>query len=141
MRKHFYGVLSIHLLFLFGCSGGGSGGTANTAADIAALIEDKDFYRVVNSEDRYYKERFDGNGTLSQNIYFMDDSFDRNLSASYQIDNSYVYITETDRRVKCVIEDNNSSVIFKCSNTDASASARLSTYRWLTLEYAKANRE
>lgn len=137
MRKSVCGVLN--MLFLLGCSSGGSGGSSNTTVDTAELVENKDFYRVVTSEDRYYKETFDSNGTLSKNIYFMDDSFDRNTTVSYNIDGNYVYITETDRRLKCSIADNNNSVIFKCSNADASASAVLSTYKWLTLEDAKSH--
>jgi hypothetical protein len=139
MRKSVYGILSLHMLFLLGCSGGGSGSSSNTTVDVAELVENKDFYRVVASEDRYYKETFDGNGTLSQNIYFMDDSIDYNTTVSYSIDGTYIYITESDKALKCAVEDNNSSVIFKCSNSNASASAVLPTYRWFTLEDAKAN--
>lgn len=140
MKKSIYGVLTINLLFLIGC-GGGSDGTGNTAVDVAELIEHKDFYRVVSSEERYYKENFDGNGTLSRNIYFMNNDLDYNTTVSYSIDRNYLYITETDKTLKCLIEDNNNSVIFKCSNANASASALLSTYRWLTLEDAKAKPE
>jgi hypothetical protein len=139
MRKSIYGVLTIHTLFLLGCGGGSTG---NTTVDIAKLIENKDFYRVVEEEGRYYRENFDGNGTLIKDIYYLsDDSPDGNITVSYSIESRYVYITESDKSLRCSVEDGNTSVIFKCARTDRSASAVLSTYRWLTLEDAKANPE
>ncbi|HEO98581.1 MAG TPA: hypothetical protein ENO02_04695 [Epsilonproteobacteria bacterium] len=126
-------------MFLLGCGGGSTSNTATV--DIAGLIENKDFYRVVEEEGRYYRENFDGNGTLIKNIYFMDDSFDKNTTVSYSIDSRYVYITESDKSLRCSVQDDNTSVIFKCARTDRSASAVLSTYRWLTLEDAKVHPE
>jgi len=142
MRTSIYGILTIHTLFLLGC--GGSSTSNTTTVDIAGLIENKDFYRVVKEkgeEVQYYRENFDGNGTLSKNIYFMDDSFYSNKTVSYSIESRYLYITESDKSFRCSVEDANTSVIFKCARTGVSASAVRSTYRWLTLEDAKANPE
>ncbi|MDY0403095.1 hypothetical protein [Sulfurovum sp.] len=140
MRKSIYGVLTLHTLFLLGCGGGSTGNT--TTVDIAGLIENKDFYRVITEEGRYYRENFDGNGTLIKDIYYLsEDSPDGNTTVSYSIESRYLYITESDKSLRCSVEDANTSVIFKCARTDRSASAVLSTYRWLTLEDAKANPE
>lgn len=130
------------LLFI-GCGGGGS---SAPDVNISEVIENKPFYRVKTADARYLIETFDdngtadGNGSLYEDTYFMNDDFDTNRTIPYEIDDPYVYIAYSDVTIRCKVEDSNLSVTFWCIKVGASGVAS-PTIRWKTLDDAIANPE
>ena len=139
MKQIRMALLASTIMVFIGC-GGGSESTIIYADNVSEVIENKPFYRVKTADERYLKEVFEGNGTLSEEIYFMNDDFDTNRTIPYLIDSNQVYITDNNISIRCRIEDSNLSVIFWCIKVGASGSL-LPTYRWRTLEDAKLNPE
>ena len=126
------------VLLFIGC-GGGSGSSAPDV-NISEVIENKPFYRVKTADARYLIETFDGNGSLYEDTYFMNDDFDTNRTIPYEIDDPYVYIAYSDGTIRCKVEDSNLSVIFWCIKVGASG-ALSPTIRWKTLDDAISNPE
>ena len=129
------GAFATATFAILGC-GGGSG----EFTTVEELIENKDFYRVISAEDRYYKEVFDGNGSLLRDIYFMNDDFDYNSTGTYEITGMIsVHITENNVTEECTVEGNESAVKFFCS--EGGSGLVEETIRWFSLDDAKANPE
>lgn len=139
MKKQILSFLGVIALLLTGCGGGG-GSTITYADNVSEVIENKTFYRVKTADERYLIEVFEGNGTLSEEIYFMNDDFDTNRTIPYLIDSNQVYITDNNITIRCKVEDSNLSIVFWCIKEGASGSYS-PTYRWRTLEDAKLNPE
>ena len=129
--------LSMIALFIMACGGGSSG----SYIDIAEVIENKDFYRYIEADDKYYKEQFDGNGTLTKEIYlYPSNELNATVASSYSIDSTYVFITDEGVTVRCRIEKNNKSVTFSCLEEGVTGAA-VETVRWYELDDALANPE
>jgi hypothetical protein len=122
-----------------GCGGGGS----SVTFDDPAIIENKDFYRVklVDLGEKYMKEVFDGNDTLHESTYLINDELDSNRTIPYEIKSSLVYITDNNVTIRCSVVDSNLSVEFYCLEEGQSGSLSLYTTRWKTLEDATLNPE
>jgi len=141
MKKQILSFFGVVTLLLVGCGGGGGSGEV---VDVAAIIEKKDFYRVKVADvgEKYMKEVFDGNDTLHEDMYLINDELDANRTIPYEIISSLVYIYD-DVPIRCSIVDRNDSVEFYCLGVDASGifPSEPSTIRWKTLEDATANPE
>ena len=137
MKKQILSSLGVVALLLAGC-GGGSG---SVDVNVSAIIVDKPFYRVITADDRYLKEIFDNNGTLNEETYFMDNSFDSNRTIPYEIKNNLVYITDNNQTIKCSVKDSNLSVTFLCLEEEDQSGSGIPTIRWKTLADAILNPE
>ncbi|UFH59719.1 hypothetical protein [Sulfurovum mangrovi] len=138
MKNYLAAGLSAIALLMVGCGGGGSG----SSTGIAEIIEDQDFYRYISADEKYYKEFFDGNGTLHKLRYFYDGDFiegddvlDENTTSEYYIDGALLYITDNSIIEECRVEDMDLSVKFTCSKVGGTGAAVVTT-RWKTLEDA-----
>ncbi|MFT7879669.1 MAG: hypothetical protein ABXS91_04660 [Sulfurimonas sp.] len=136
MKKYLMMGLSMSAVWMMGCGGGGSG----SSVDVAEVIEDKDFYRYFSGDEQYYKELFDGNGTLIKEIYDLDDDLNDTVTSEYQIGSPYVYIIENNVTEKCRVKETNASVIFLC-HEEGTTSAEVETIRWKTYEDAEEHPE
>ena len=138
MKKQILSFVSVVALFSLGCGGGGGG---TTIYDDPQVIEDQDFYRVIEV-NRYLKERFDSNTSLLEEETFENNVSDANRTIAYDIQSSQVYIYDS-ITIRCWIIDKNNSAEFYCLNEGASGSipTEPTVIRWKTLEDAIANPE
>ncbi len=138
MKKQLLSFLGVITLLVVGCGGGGS-----VTFDNPEIIEDQPFYRVKKADlgDRYIKELFDGNDTLHEETYFVNDNtIDTNRTIPYHIESSQVYIDDNPA-IKCSVIDSNDSVQFYCIIVNYSGVLSLYTTRWKTLVEATAHPE